>query len=70
MILGLVSRDPGLDAVLASLGPARTRAKLENHLEERLLDQAQGRASYIPCFGDQLVTIPQGVKLWMFFGES
>ena len=33
----------------------------ENHLEERLLDQAQARASYTPLFGGHSRSIPQGM---------
>ena len=32
-----------------------------NHLEERLLDQAQARASYTPLFGGHSHSIPQGM---------
>ena len=32
-----------------------------NHLEERLLDQAQARASYTPLFWGHSRSIPQGV---------
>ena len=35
----------------------------ENHLEERLLDQAQARALYTPLFGGRLRSIPQGMVL-------
>ena len=31
----------------------------ENHLEERLLDQAQARTSYTPLFGGRSRSIPQ-----------
>ena len=34
-----------------------------NHLEERLLDQAQARASYTPLFGGHSRSIPQGMIL-------
>ena len=34
-----------------------------HHLEERLLDQAQARASYTPLFGVHLRSIPQGMIL-------
>ena len=34
-----------------------------NHLEERLLDQAQACASYNPLFGGHLRSIPQGMIL-------
>ena len=34
-----------------------------NHLEERLLDQAQARASYTPPFGGHSRSIPQGMIL-------
>ena len=34
-----------------------------NHLEERLLDQAQARASYSPLFGGHSRSIPQGMIL-------
>ena len=33
----------------------------KNHLEERLLDQAQARASYTPPFGGHSRSIPQGM---------
>ena len=36
---------------------------MKNHLEERLLDQAQGRASYTPLFGGHSRSIPQGMIL-------
>ena len=36
-------------------------AHLINHLKERLLDQAQARASYTPLFGGHLRSIPQGM---------
>ena len=36
-------------------------AKHENHLEERLLDQAQAQASYTPPFGGHSRSIPQGM---------
>ena len=32
-----------------------------NHLEERLLDHAQARASYTPLFGGHSRSIPQGM---------
>ena len=35
----------------------------ENHLEERLLDQAQARASYTPLFWGHSRSIPQGMIL-------
>ena len=35
----------------------------DNHLEERLLDQAQARASYTPLFWGHLRSIPQGMIL-------
>ena len=35
--------------------------KLEIHLEERLLDQAQARASYTPLFSGRARSIPQGM---------
>ena len=34
-----------------------------NHLEERLLDQAQARALYTPIFGGRSRSIPQGMIL-------
>ena len=34
---------------------------LQNHLEERLLDQAQARASYTPLFWGHSRSIPQGM---------
>ena len=34
-----------------------------NHLEERLLDQAQARASYAPLFWGHSRSIPQGMIL-------
>ena len=34
-----------------------------NHLEERLLDQAQARASYTPLFWGHSRSIPQGMIL-------
>ena len=36
---------------------------IKNHLEERLLDQAQVQASYTPLFGGHLRSIPQGMIL-------
>ena len=33
----------------------------QNHLEERLLDQAQARASYTPLFWGHSRSIPQGM---------
>ena len=36
---------------------------LQNHLEERLLDQAQARASYTPLFWGHSRSIPQGMIL-------
>ena len=39
------------------------RSKMENHLEERLLDQAQARASYTPLFWGHSRSIPQGMIL-------
>ena len=36
---------------------------LQNHLEERLLDQAQARASYTPFFWGHSRSIPQGMIL-------
>ena len=36
---------------------------LRNHFDERLLDQAQARASYIPLFGSHSRSIPQGMIL-------
>ena len=35
----------------------------QNHLEERLLDQAQARVSYTLLFGGHLRSIPQGMIL-------
>ena len=35
----------------------------KNHLEERLLDQAQARASYTPLFWGHSRSIPQGMIL-------
>ena len=37
--------------------------KVVNHLEERLLDQAQARASYTPLFWGHSRSIPQGMIL-------
>ena len=37
------------------------RCPKENHLEERLLDQAQTRASYTPLFWGHSRSIPQGM---------
>ena len=34
---------------------------ISNHLEERLLDQAQARASYTPLFWGHSHSIPQGM---------
>ena len=34
---------------------------MQNHLEERLLDQAQARASYAPLLGGHSRSIPQGM---------
>ena len=34
---------------------------MQNHLEERLLDQAQARASYTPFFGGHSRSIPRGM---------
>ena len=39
------------------------RPRDENHLEERLLDQAQARASYTPLFWGHSRSIPQGMIL-------
>ena len=39
------------------------RGKKRNHLEERLLDQAQARASYTPLFWGHSRSIPQGMIL-------
>ena len=36
---------------------------VDNHLEERLLDQAQAWASYTPLFGGHSRSIPQGMIL-------
>ena len=36
---------------------------MQNHLEERLLDQAQARASYTPLFWGHSRSIPQGMIL-------
>ena len=36
---------------------------VNNHLEERLLDQAQARASYTPLFWGHSRSIPQGMIL-------
>ena len=35
--------------------------KSQNHLEERLLDQAQAQASYTPLFGGHSRSIHQGM---------
>ena len=35
----------------------------QNHLEERLLDQAQARAAYTPLFWGDSSSIPQGMIL-------
>ena len=37
--------------------------RTENHLEERLLDQAQARAAYTPLFWGHSRSIPQGMIL-------
>ena len=37
------------------------QTQLKNHLKERLLDQAQARASYTPLFGGHSRSIPQGM---------
>ena len=37
--------------------------RIHNHLEERLLDQAQARASYTPLFWSHSRSIPQGMIL-------
>ena len=36
---------------------------IKNHLEERLLDQAQARAAYTPLFWGHSRSIPQGIIL-------
>ena len=46
------------------------RAPLTNHLEERLLDQAQAWTPYTPLLGGRSRSIPQGMILdvqWIFF---
>ena len=46
---------------LAPLAPKGFMHK--NHLEQRLLDQAQARVLYTPLFGGHLRSIPQGMIL-------
>ena len=41
-----------------SAGPSAPKALKANHLEERLLDQAQTRASYTPLFWGHSRSIP------------
>ena len=41
----------------------RPQRKNQNHLEERLLDQAQARAAYTPLFWGHSRSIPQGMIL-------
>ena len=43
--------------------PPRSVFIYKNHLEERLLDQAQARASYTPLFWGHSRSIPQGMIL-------
>ena len=53
-------------AFLDSWGVLRPAPELDvsrNHLEERLLDQAQARASYTPLFWGHSRSIPQGMIL-------
>ena len=45
--------------VLCKNGCWRQRRRNTNHLEERLLDQAQARASYTPLFWGRSRSIPQ-----------
>ena len=42
---------------------SHTSINAKNHLEERLLDQAQARAAYTPLFGGHSRSIPQGMIL-------
>ena len=50
---GLIDRT--IDQLLLTLAPKA----LQNHLEERLLDQAQARALYTPFFGVVRVAYPK-----------
>ena len=45
------------------MGGSRGGVPVKNHLEERLLDQAQARASYTPLFWGHSRSIPQGMIL-------
>ena len=58
---GLTRQSPYLKSV--DLETAQKVARTENHLEERLLDQAQARASYTPLFWGHSRSIPQGMIL-------
>ena len=62
----------GRGGVSADNTPAQRKTPLKpppkpppflNHLEERLLDQAQARASYTPLFWGHSRSIPQGMIL-------
>ena len=53
--IGVGAADGSADA-----GPSGAE---QNHLEERLLDQAQVRASYTPLFWGHSRSIPQGMIL-------
>ena len=56
--LAAPSRGGGLEK-----GLQRPLTPPKNHLEERLLDQAQARASYTPLFWGHSRSIPQGMIL-------
>ena len=53
------------NAPISEIGLFRENGRLSaisgNHLEERLLDQAQARASYTPLLGGHSHSIPQGM---------
>ena len=52
---------PGLHEMVRKMGCEASLT--ENHLEERLLDQAQARAAYTPLFWGHSRSIPQGMIL-------
>ena len=69
LIISVTVADVGVGAVLVDTAPfpqgclVHLRYDSWNHLEERLLDQAQARASYTPLFWGHSRSIPQGMIL-------
>ena len=60
---GATTNRPGNQPQVVHRQPTPSTAARPQHLEERLLDQAQARASYTPLFWGHSRSIPQGMIL-------